>query len=345
MKRTTLSVCLIALALTIVAGRAAAQDGCYRYRVAQVSDTMNIRQSHGTGSPVVRRAVAGESFAVSSSTQGVTYCWLNIPDGWMAWTVRVSGSQPAVTTASAGTQTTQPSNIDNCCFVNRNCRTDQEWVDGYWAYQRNECPVNSPTTQQTSAQPISSTPADVDNCCFTGWHCNTDDEWSRGYWAYQNNQCAAGPPPSTSARDGNISIEGSETFQIWVKAGLDLLKRTAPQWYNYVQGALRKLKELPPETGAGVYTDTGTHETAWNPNHYPNELNIFTIAHEMIHESCHVYQFRRGDSSEAWRQERECVETALAASAFVDPHNSFGRKSYWRWIIANIEHDMSIWWW
>ena len=25
--------------------------------------------------------------------------------------------------------------IDNCCFVDRPCQSDQEWVAGYWAYQ------------------------------------------------------------------------------------------------------------------------------------------------------------------------------------------------------------------
>ena len=336
MKRTTLSACFIALVLTIAAGPAAAQDGCYHYRIALVSDTMNIRQSHSAGSPVVRRAVAGESFAVSSSTQGVTYCWLNIPAGWLAWTVRVSGSQPAVTTASSGTQTTQPSNIDNCCFVNRQCQSDQEWVNGYWAYQRNECPVSSPTTQQISAQPISSTPADVDNCCFTGWHCNTDDEWARGYWAYQNNQCAAGPPPSTSARDGNIGIEGSETFQIWVKAGLDLLKRTAPQWYDFVQGATRLLKERPAGTYVLIHVESGIHETAWDANDYPNDLNIYTIAHEMIHEACHFYQYRRGDSESKCTQRRSVSKRKLLQCpslthmiAGVAGHTKYGLPPTW----------------
>lgn len=36
-----------------------------------------------------------------------------------------------------------PANIDNCCFVNRQCSSDQEWHDGYWAYQRNECPAGA----------------------------------------------------------------------------------------------------------------------------------------------------------------------------------------------------------
>ncbi len=76
--------------------------------------------------------------------------------------------------------------VDNCCFVNRQCNTDSEWTDGYWAYHRNECPRGA-SAGQASASP----PANVDNCCFVNRHCTTDAEWTDGYWAYQNNQCGA----------------------------------------------------------------------------------------------------------------------------------------------------------
>ena len=76
--------------------------------------------------------------------------------------------------------------VDNCCFVNRQCNTDSEWKDGYWAYHRNECPRGA-SAGQASASP----PANGDNCCFVNRHCTTDAEWTDGYWAYQNNQCGA----------------------------------------------------------------------------------------------------------------------------------------------------------
>ena len=139
----------LAFALTIVAGTAA-QGNCYPDSIAYVSGPMNIRQSHSIDSPVVRRAAAGDSFPVSSSTQGSRYCWLDIPPGWMAWTARVSASPPGGTTAPAVDHTTRPSNIDNCCFLDRQCLSHQEWVDGYWAFQRNECPAQ-PQPGTTSA--------------------------------------------------------------------------------------------------------------------------------------------------------------------------------------------------
>ena len=345
MNRQALFVCLIALALTIVAG-SAAQGACYRGSIAYVSGPMNIRQSQSTNSPVVRKAAAGDSFPVSSSTQGSRYCWLDIPPGWMAWTLRVSANPPGGTTAPAAEQATQPPNIDNCCFVNRQCQTDREWVNGYWAFQRNECPVSTTTTEPTTSQPITQTRSQVDNCCFTGWQCSGDDEWVRGYWAYRNNQCEAGHPRSSSIRHGNLIIEGSETFQIWVNDGLDLLRRRAPQWYNYVLNATRKVKERPAESGAFVITASATHHTAWDPNHYPNHLNIFTIAHEMVHEACHIYQHRRGDSREQVHQEKECIEKEIELFPLIDREGRYlGRMESWRHTAANMLHDSSLWWW
>lgn len=86
--------------------------------------------------------------------------------------------------------TAQP---NNCCGIDRQCATDQEWNDGYWAYQNNQC--------QSSSQPQQSTQPsqDVDNCCFVDRQCTTDEDWASGYWAFQNNQCNA--PAQSSMQD------------------------------------------------------------------------------------------------------------------------------------------------
>ena len=80
-------------------------------------------------------------------------------------------------------------NVDNCCFVDRQCATDEDWVNGYNAYQSNQC--GSPTQQQQS-QPRQSqqTPSHVNNCCFIGWQCESEQEWISGYFAFQHQHCA-----------------------------------------------------------------------------------------------------------------------------------------------------------
>jgi len=77
------------------------------------------------------------------------------------------------------------SDIDNCCFVDRQCQSDQEWVDGYWAFQHNQCPAPAQSGTTGGA------PAQIDNCCFVDRQCQTDQDWTDGYWAFQNAQCAA----------------------------------------------------------------------------------------------------------------------------------------------------------
>ncbi len=206
MNRRALFLCLATLALAIAAGTAA-QGNCYPDSIAYASGPMNIRQSHSIDSPVVRRAAAGDSFPVSSSTQGSAYCWLNIPSGWMARTARISASPPGGTTAPAVNHTTRPSNIDNCCFLDRQCLSDQEWVDGYWAFQNGQCATPAQSQQETSAQPAGSEPSQIDNCCFVNRQCNTNQEWLNGYWAYQSNQCNA-PVQSRSGGGDNCCLTG-----------------------------------------------------------------------------------------------------------------------------------------
>ena len=94
--------------------------------------------------------------------------------------------------------------IDNCCFVDRQCSTNYDWVSGYYAFLNNHCPSQSQQQQQsTASQPPASASEVIDNCCFVGWQCATDEEWTNGYWAFQNNQCGA----PTGSQSRSIATE------------------------------------------------------------------------------------------------------------------------------------------
>ena len=183
----------------------------------RVTYNTNLRTSYSLESAIIANARAGTTVLVVGSFGR----WFEINrDGnevWMAnWVpyTRVEGQEA-------------PSDIDNCCFVDRQCQSDTDWTNGYWAYQRNECSVTTAITQPTSAQPASSTPAQVDNCCFIDRQCNTDQEWAAGYWAYQNKQCGVGiasqtesstrTPSSTPAQTDNCCFLGWQcrTDQEW----------------------------------------------------------------------------------------------------------------------------------
>ncbi len=91
-----------------------------------------------------------------------------------------------------------PAQVDNCCFVDRQCNTDADWAEGYHAFQDNQCAAPAGSQPQTSAQPVSSVPAQVDNCCFVDRQCNTAADWENGFYAFRDNQC----PVSTGAQPG-----------------------------------------------------------------------------------------------------------------------------------------------
>ena len=118
-----------------------ASGSCYPHGTAYIAGTMNIRASATTDSRVVAKAQAGNTFKVTESKRGETWCWLKISKGWLAKTGRVSATKPTITVAtrSETVPTTQQSDIDNCCYVDRQCSSGEEWQSGYWAYQNNEC--------------------------------------------------------------------------------------------------------------------------------------------------------------------------------------------------------------
>ena len=99
------------------------------------------------------------------------------------------------------------SGIDNCCFVDRQCHNDRDWVDGYYAFQNNQCSAPAQSQSVASAPPAGNAPAHVDNCCYVDRHCSTDQQWIDGWHAYQHNQCpvavqsqsVASAPPAGNA--------------------------------------------------------------------------------------------------------------------------------------------------
>ncbi len=131
----------------------AALADAYQIRVTWPS---RLRASYSLDSPIVARTLAGEVLQVV----GRFNRWLKIDrDGQTLWLAdwvdytRLDQQQASPATESTANQQ-QPSDIDNCCFVNRQCQSEQEWVDGYWAFQRNECPAPAQPQPGTSSAQV-----------------------------------------------------------------------------------------------------------------------------------------------------------------------------------------------
>ena len=289
---------------------------------SRVTYNTNLRATYSLDGAVLAFARAGTTLQVV----GQHNRWLKINrngrEVWMAsWVAhtRVEGQQ------------TTPSDIDNCCFVNRQCATDQEWVDGYWAFQRNECPVSVSTTQRASTQPVSSAPANVDNCCFVDRHCQTDQEWLDGYWAYQNNQCGA-PHTSTPTGGHAIRIEGSHLFVGLVTEALNALRDGSPRWYSYVNSKLARVIEGATLYGEGLRSSERTYSAPQYGHliYFDREESVFRFASRLVHYACHQYQHDAGlpyDGYTKVQRELECINMDNAAANEVAPQypaGSFG---------------------
>ena len=163
----------------------------------RVEFNTNLRADHSLESDVVESAPAGSILQVVDSFNR----WLKINrSGREVW---MAGWVSHTRIADSGQTTSQPASnvlaqVDNCCFVDRQCNSDQQWTDGYYAFQNNQCAAPAQSQPQISSQPVSSSPAQVDNCCFVDRQCHSDQQWTDGYYAYQNNQC----PVSTGSQKG-----------------------------------------------------------------------------------------------------------------------------------------------
>jgi len=121
-------------------------------------------------------------------------------------------------------QTQAPTNIDNCCFAGWQCATNRDWVAGYHAFQRNECPSSQP------AAPVSAPAGQpIDNCCFVDRQCQTEQDWVNGWWAYQNGQCGS-PLPSQSQTSAQPTGNASTQIDNCCFAGWQC--NTDQEWVN-----------------------------------------------------------------------------------------------------------------
>ena len=182
---------LTIIVLLMVSWTASAQG----YAIRLTYNT-NLRASNSLTSGIVATAPAGSILQVLGQ-QGR---WLQIDRNgnqvWMAGWVghsRVQSVQPAVSPPQT------VSNIDNCCFVDRQCNTDQDWTDGYWAFQNGQCAAPAQTQPQTQATAAAAAappthqllerPEDIDNCCHLDRECHTEEEWRAGWVAFKELEC------------------------------------------------------------------------------------------------------------------------------------------------------------
>ena len=195
-----LRLLIASLTLFAICGLAAAQEYCIR-----ANRRINLRDAASLQGAWLETVAPGTTLTVI----GEQNRWLKInrngSDVWMASWVDYSRLDNCGGTASQAGPSTEPANIDNCCFVDRQCHTDQDWTEGYFAFQNNQCPAPEQTGSPSPPQPVSGAPAQIDNCCFVDRQCTSELEWASGWHAYRNNQCGAPGQPGASAASQSVS--------------------------------------------------------------------------------------------------------------------------------------------
>lgn len=298
----------------------------------------NLRESGSLNARIVETVARGTTLHVVGNAGR----WLQISRNgsqlWMAdWVShdRVDGSQD---TAS------QPaSNIDNCCFVDRQCNSDQEWTDGYWAFQNGQCAAPVQTQTQTSNPPVTSTVATVDNCCFVDRQCNTDAEWTNGYWAFQNNQCSApvqavaidqagcaAPLDPAAANLPRPVVDGPDRFVRRVNNVLDWLQRRAPEWYVFVITGGTRI------TQSTVYGKSFARLSHREMHIDPTSAfrgegrtaDYIILASILAHEACHIHDYDAGVANKGWDWEIRAEGRELDVLNALDPYGRYDAIDY-----------------
>ena len=260
--------CLVFLLVAPVAAES------YQIRVAY---NTNLRASHSLDSAVLASARAGATLQVVGSFNR----WLKINRNgetvWLADWVSYTRLDQGPAAASPA------SDIDNCCFVDRQCQTDQQWTDGYWAYQRNECPAQPTPVAQSS---VSQSPVPA---------------------------IAEAPHRIRNSQGREIPIYGNDEFRLQIARGFYYLRDKVPQWWPYL--SIIDDVKFTAERCSGGYACAGW---PYKVVYFASDVGgdeIRSIAATLIHEACHLYQWQEGrgdnyDWSLEWEDrphEIECV--------------------------------------
>lgn len=301
-----------ALLFVVACGAAFAQ--AYQIRVTHAT---NLRASHSLDSAVLASAAAGSTLQVVDHYES----WLKIDrDGATAWMadwvdytrLEPTDFQPINVDANA-----RPSgssigiDIDNCCYLDRECTTDAEWEAGKLAFQNNLCHAD---------QSLS--------CCDRGWICTFDFDFITGKWFWRHNGFCSSP--AMSAYDGVI-IEGSNIFIQRVRKALDRIRSKSPEWHAYAISGALKIREVSTRRSLG-----GSSAPARSINlgvrHASSEDSAIAA---IVHESCHVQRMLAGLRDELeWRaEEAVCDTVTINALAAIAPGSQYMRHDYPRYRI------------
>lgn len=296
-----------ALLFVVACGAVFAQS--YQIRVTH---TTNLRASYSLDSAVMATAAAGSTLQVVDHYES----WLKIDQDsatmwmadWVAYTrLDPSDFQPVTVDSSVSPSGSSIGiEIDNCCYLDRECATDAEWEAGKLAFQNNLCHAD---------QSLS--------CCDRGWICTFDFDFYTGKWFWQHNGFCSSP--TMSVTDGMI-IEGSNRFIHQVRNALDRIRSKSPEWYAYAISGALKIREASSWRALGG-SSAPARSINLGAGHSNSEDSAIAA---IVHESCHVQRMLAGLRDELeWRAEEPVCDTVtINALTAIAPGSAYMRHNY-----------------
>lgn len=277
----------------------------------------SVRVKHNTN---IRANPSLDAARLETVPAGATLEVLEQFNNWLKVN-RHGGAWMAAWVAHKRVETVQPV-TDNCCGIDRQCQREQEWIDGYWAYQRGQCGAPA----QLGAN--------------EGLHCNHHHELKDGYWRFLGGSCTT-PANASHAR---IRItEKTAGFADLVNRGFELLKSKAPEWYTYSILWTNEVREVHSWAETGAFS--GGLSSYHHAPHYIRPIipeDDVTMAEFLVHEACHHNQKGEGRGHYGLNIEYECAQKQLVAAYLVGPvQHHIDQLEYF---IANPQ-DQSVWWW
>ena len=271
-------------------GAAQAQD--YQVRVNQ---NTNLRAIHELTGAVVATVPDGTILdIVGKFNRWHKINWKNSiawAADWLSYT-RLDGASPSSATSARA-------EIDNCCFVDRQCQSDAEWESGYRAYQNNECPAPAQTSARTPAsKPPGSAPLIQGSRSFVR-HIEATLNWMQ--------------------RD-------APEWHHYAIGGLDLIVEV-PVPVSGVQQLCTAL--------AYKHERKATLETCWSKRFrvegLPARMDQLTTAAALVHEACHVHRYEAGFMYGPSTRDREgfvCRQHGTGVGVALDPYGRYFRETF-----------------
>ncbi|MCY4021253.1 MAG: SH3 domain-containing protein [Chloroflexi bacterium] len=342
----------------------------------RVTFNTNLRADASLQARIVATAPAGTILDVV----GALNRWLRVHrDGSEVWMASWVGHTRVE--ATAPTQPQPARDIDNCCFVDRQCHSDQEWSDGYWAFQNGHCAAPAQTQPQISTEPTITEqvnmPANVDNCCQVNRQCHNDDDWARGFYDYQNGQCAAEAPTTTTppitgpipedvdnccfvnwqCHSEQDYVSGYERFKYNLCHVPSIEGRIrldgSGAFRSQVKDALHLLLDKAPKWYNFVIS--GLHVIRERPGRSasvtarigvmkvdPNRYPAYDLAAIIVHEACHAHRHKAGLDSGGYQGERDCTTKEVEVLRILAPGSH--QLQHEEWLLANMHKTSNQWW-